>query len=159
MDTIHDWWSDGETNAVKVYRKKPFARFILVLALILLVYWSPVLRPAWYLFPMLAVGGAWVFVQRRRAIIFTDRDLIYRPAVASPVRVVLADVVSIEPCNTLMYGNSKLSSWVEALRFRLKTGEQITIPLDFPKSEAIKERILNSDYPSMNPQRRQVSQN
>jgi hypothetical protein len=152
LGIILKWWSDGETNAIEVYRKQPFARLIFVLALILAVYWSPVLKPTWYLFPMLAGGVAWVFVQRRRAIIFTDGALLYRPAVASPIRVALADVVSVEPCKTWVNKTGRLSSLVEALCFQLKTGEQIKIPLDFPKSEVIKERILNCDYPSMKPQ-------
>jgi len=159
LGNILKWWSDGETNAIEVYRKQPFARFILVLAVVLAVYWSPVLRPRWYLFPMFAGGVAWAFVQRRRAIIFTDGALLYRPAVASPIRVTLADVVSVEPCKTIVYATDRLSSWVEALCFQLKTGERIKIPLDFPKSEVIKERILNCDHPSMNPQRRKVPQN
>ncbi len=92
-----------------------------------------------------------MFVQRRRAIIFIDGALLYRPAVASPIRVTLADVVSVEPCKTNVYATAKLSYWVEGLCFQLKTGEQITIPLDFPKSEVIKERILNLNYPSGSP--------
>jgi hypothetical protein len=137
---ISKWWSEGEEGSKLVYRQS-FVGFLTAavasLAVAALLSW---LR-TWYGFGIGFIVTGRALAERRRAIILTHSSIVYRPAFGKTIEVAHTDVESIESCS------APVSFWFRAqlfkgLRFRLKNGRNVVIPVDFPHSEGIVQEIL-----------------
>jgi hypothetical protein len=134
------WWSEGEVGAEQIYRQS-FAGFFVALATsaaILVLF--PGAR-SWYILIICVCVTARALLERRRAFIFTDSAVVYRPAFGSPVRIEFADISSIEK------GTAPVSFWLrtrlfKGLRVHLKNIEDVVLPLDFPQAQVISQQLL-----------------
>jgi hypothetical protein len=141
-----DWWSEGEVGAKQIYRQS-FAGFFVALAAgaaILLLL--PGAR-SWYILTICVCITARALLERRRAFIFTDSALVYRPAFGSPVRIEFVDISSIEKAT------APVSFWFRArlfkgLRVHLTNIEDIVLPLDFPQAQVISQQLLKHSDPN-----------
>jgi len=140
MKNILQWWSEGEVGAKVVYRQS-LTGFLITFALSMAIM---VLLPAmrtWYSVLVCACVTGRALIERRRAFIFTDSSLVYRPAFGSVRRIKFADINSIEKTT------ASVSFWFQSRQFRgfrvqLKNREEIVIPLDFPQAHTISEQFL-----------------
>lgn len=139
MASLSERWSAGEVGAKEVYRQS-LTGFFVVLALSITLLSIPAFR-AWYIILAMIWLSGRAFIERRRALIFTDGALLYRPALSTPVRVNLADVISVEQCTVGAAFALRIRAF-KGLCFHLKSGEVVRIPLDFPHSRLISERLL-----------------
>jgi hypothetical protein len=80
-----------------------------------------------------------VLPKRRIAIIFTEHELIYRPAIASPLRIRLHGVQAIRRGKVNVPWNP---GWqVEGAVLELHYAQSFALRLDFPDSERIVQRL------------------
>jgi hypothetical protein len=133
------WWYAAEEEPIAVYRQ---GKIHLVLAGIYLLLFS-VITLAFGHPGLLLVFAPIVLrelVDGRKAIIFTAKEVIYRPPLASPIRVPFCDVIGFEQ-------KSFYTTWllrprlVAGLVITLKNGEKPMIPLDFVEGTKIIERL------------------
>jgi hypothetical protein len=79
-------------------------------------------------------------LERRRAIILTPKEIIYRPPLASPIRVPFCEVVGFE--QTCFYTTWLLRPrLVAGLAITLKNGEKTMVPLNFADGAQVIKRL------------------
>jgi hypothetical protein len=134
------WWSAGEVGAKHIYRQTFAGFFVALAASAAILVLFPGAR-AWYILIICICVTVRALLERRRAFIFTDSAVVYRPAFGSPVHFELADVSSIGECA------APVSFWFrtrlfKGLRVHLKNSEAIVLPLDFPQAQLISQQLL-----------------
>jgi hypothetical protein len=90
------------------------------------------------------VGRA--LIERRRSYIFNSASVSYRPAFGAPREIQFSDVASIEKCTVPVPFLSRPGLFA-GVCFHLRDGESAALPLDFPQSPAIWQRLLNTTRP------------
>jgi hypothetical protein len=140
MIPFRGWWRAGEDGAIAVYRQNN-AIFLIVNGLFLLAT-APVMigfgYPALLAIPLSTVARS--IVERRRAIIFTPTELVYRPVFAAPIRAAFSDIVEVkEKGFTLTWMLRYLP--VAGLILTLKNGDVQMIPMDFVERSEIVRRL------------------
>jgi hypothetical protein len=143
IQNLSQWWRDGESGAKFVYRQS-FSRFVCALGAIIGILWLLPSFRTWYIIVMFLYLSAATLADRRRAIILTDSSLIYRPVVARPINVEIAQIVSVEGCTVPVPNLYMRPRLANGMRFHMKNGQTIDVPTDFPHSRDIKQRFLTS---------------
>jgi hypothetical protein len=140
MQSIFKWWNEGETGATRIYRQSMGQFVATVAASVAVIVLLPSLR-TWYVMVICICISGRALAERRRALIFTDSSVIYRPVFRTVVRIQFVDVASVEECT------ASVSFWFrvqqfKGLRIHLKNHRSTVIPLDFPESQAIRRQLL-----------------
>jgi hypothetical protein len=144
IQTILEWWREGENDAKVVYRES-YVRFILVFGVsVAILGLIPYFR-TWFDYIMCIYLTLGALAERRRAIILNDSYLLYRPIFDPPMRVDLNQIVSVEKCGVYVPSWLTRPKLMNGMRFQLKSGEDVKIPLDLPHSRDISQRFLKSD--------------
>jgi|ERR1700677_1915517 hypothetical protein len=134
---MSSWWSEGETGAIQVYRQS-FTGYLATVAVSAAIL---VLFPrTWYVLILCILIPCRAFLERRRAIIFTETALIYRPAFSHAIYIPFSNIESVGKSTV------PLSFWMRSrlfkgLRIHLKDGKDVLVPLDFPQSSDISRGI------------------
>ena len=77
----------------------------------------------------------------RRAIVFTNMELVYRPPVGGPVRASIAGIQGIKRSQVArLVGYQRLSS-TQGMLLTMANGETIAMPLDFKERAEILQRL------------------
>jgi hypothetical protein len=140
MHGLASWWSEGEFDSSQVYRQS-FNGFLVTFAMSAAVV--ALFPRAWYIVVLCLCISVRALLERRRAFIFSDSAVTYRPAFGPAVRIPLADIVSVEK-STAPVSFSLRSRLFAGLRLRLRDGKDILVPLDFPRSREISQRLTES---------------
>jgi hypothetical protein len=162
---LQRWWHSGEDAAIAVY-PDGVGRMLIVEAAVIVVFWLvlqlfshllgrllaiPVPGSSFRL-PFLIVVPSMALLttaEWRRAIIFTQTDLIYRPPFGELLQISLASIVSLR----LIWAKRLFCLrpiLVTAVELHLIDGQERVIPLDFPRNSEILAhlcRLTNLRYP------------
>jgi hypothetical protein len=149
MQSFLQWWREGERAEKSVYRQSFYAPVSVVVGGVALFSLVPRFR-TWYAVLIFAYVAGMALIECRRAIILTDSNLIYRPAFGRLLRVELAQIGSVERCTAPVPSLAALRPRLsKGLRFRLKGGEEVVVPIDFPHSREISQQFLISSGTSL----------
>jgi hypothetical protein len=87
------WWSEGEAGAREIYRQSltGFLAAVAVSAAILVLF-----PRTWYVLSICIVASGRAFLERRRAIIFTETALIYRSTFGHGVYIPFSNIGLVE---------------------------------------------------------------
>ena len=139
---LRSWLHAGEEGALIVYNKHYRVKLLLVCCT-LATSWAflPVMRQCPIGF--LVIAAFWLprtLAEGRRAIIFTNTEVIYRPPFAQPLRTAIAGIQSLKRSKVT------LSVGLRAIRgpgvlLTTMTGETTALPLDFKEREEILQRV------------------
>jgi hypothetical protein len=137
------WWRAGEGEGSVAFRR-PWWPLLLALGVMSVLY-RVLLVPAprgtaYVVGAVLLACSARMVAERRRAVILRGECLLVRPPFGRPRSVGLSEVVSVEHCTvgtTLMLRTTA----GPGLRLTPRNGGPLLIPLDFPDSEELVERI------------------
>ena len=138
------WRHAGEEAATAIYSNQIAARAAAEF-LVLGVMWA-VLRVRYhdFGFGIAAVLLVWGNIgERRRAIVFTTSEVVYRPAYGPPVRVPFGKIVTLKAVRVARsFGISGI--FVSGLRLSLTNGETRVIATDFTNWQEIHQRIAEA---------------
>ena|ERR1700733_8633826 len=134
------WWSEGEAGARTIYRQS-YTGFLATAAISAAIL--GLFPRTWYVLTLCILIPCRAFLERRRAVIFTDTALIYRPAFSHVVDIPFSHIESVEK-STVPVSFWMRSQLFKGLRIRLKDGKEILVPLDFPRSSDISQRLIES---------------
>jgi hypothetical protein len=142
MRQLRAWWHTGEDGTVVVYRK---GVTVLVIRMLLCLVALWVLVPATHrylnaLVPVAALGFLRGMAEARRAIIFTDTLLIYRPPFAAVHCIPLAEIAGLRR-SFVAQSYGLRARWARGVQLTMTTGETIPLPLDTPKADEILQRL------------------
>jgi hypothetical protein len=140
MQTPHQWWCEGELGAQQVYRQSYGGFMAAAAASAAVILFLPAFR-TWYVLIIFLGITTRALVERRRAFIFTDSAVVYRPAFGRGVRVEAGDVLYVEN-TTAAVPFSFRTRLLKGLRIRLRNNKDIVLPLDFPDPDAISGHVL-----------------
>ncbi len=136
------WLHAGEESTSIVFGKS-IGPILLIEFLVLAGAWilSSTIREYPYSLPALAL----VFIpltvlEGRKAIIFTDFEIVYRPAFGDPVRTVIAEIQAITRSTVTVAVFLRVSR-APGLVIKLRDGRTVTIPLDFRQRDKIIRRV------------------
>jgi hypothetical protein len=142
LPLLSSWWHAGEEGALVVFTKRVLARFLFV-SIAFVGFW--IFIPLFHQRPLAlallaAVALPRVLVEARRAIIFTETQLIYRPPLAGVRRI---PIVGIQGLRSAKVARSYLlrAAWVPGVLLRMKTGEMVSLPLDLKERHEILQRL------------------
>jgi hypothetical protein len=142
MKKFRRWWHAGEEGALAVHTR-PFRARVLLLCIVIVACWAyfPVMQK----YPLCLLLAALLAVPRsvaegRRAIVFTDTEVRYRPPFAEPWRVRMADIQSLKPFKVTLFTLSRPHR-VPGILLTMSGGESIALPLDFMERDEIVQRI------------------
>lgn len=142
MQYLSQWWFEGENDAQIVFRQSFNGFLAATAASVAILVFIPNLR-TWYVLIVCVCLVGRAFVERRRALIFGDSSITYRPAFGRGTRIELSQIVSVEKCQAPVPFWSRPGLF-SGLRLHLKNHEEIVLPLDFPHSQEISQRLLRS---------------
>jgi len=139
------WLHAGEDGAIVIYNKRYRLKLFLTCC---------ILGAAWMLFPemrerrgpliLLGLTAFWLprmLAEGRRAIVFTNMELVYRPPVGGPVRASIAGIQGIKRSQVArLVGYQRLSS-TQGMLLTMANGETIAMPLDFKERAEILQRL------------------
>jgi hypothetical protein len=135
------WISDGEEDAIVIYRKRVLALGVACFAMLISGLW---LTPG-HLRVRLAIAFSLLILfhlttERRRAIIFTVDKVKYTPAFSRTREFLLAEIVSLR--RVTVYGSmGGRAVPIGAAELQLARGGTEILPLDFMKWEEIFARL------------------
>lgn len=141
MKSLRSWWHAGEDGAVVVYRKGMWALLVrMSLCLIIICLFVPSIPQFRTVLPVVALPFLRGIAEGRRAIIFTDTLLIYRPPFADVLRIPIAEITSLKkalvPQSYFFRGR-----WVSGLCLTMANGEIIPLPLNIAKEDEVLQRL------------------
>src|SRR5580700_10743969 len=139
MKNLATWWSEGEIGAREIYRQS-FTGFLATVAVSAAILVS--FPRTWYVLTICIVAPCRALLERRRAIIFSETALIYRPAFSHAVYIPFSNIDSVEK-STVPVSFWMRSRLFKGIRIRLKDGEDVLVPLDFPHSSDISGQLMN----------------
>ena len=142
MAALAQWWHEGESGAAAVYRQS-FVGFVATFAGSTAILSALPIFRTWYCI-LICVGVTLrTLMERRRAFIFGDSFVTYRPAFGAPLRVEFAQVVGIETCAAPVPFLWRPRLY-KGLRLHLRHGDHAILPLDFPRSNEISARLFTA---------------
>jgi hypothetical protein len=138
-----NWLHEGEDDCIRVYRRPYVGRLLwVVLSCALLCLTMPErARPV-----LLAVTAALIarfLFEGRRAIIFTEDSLIYRPPFGRARRILTRNIVSVTPA-TAVVSIYLTPEFVRGIKLETTSGEPYLMPMDFPNHAEISQRLTAS---------------
>jgi hypothetical protein len=142
MQSLSQWWFEGERDAQIVYRQSYYGFLAATAAGAAILVFIPSFRTWYVLFVCVCVIGR-ALIERRRALILTDSSITYRPAFGRGKSIEFGQIVSVEKCQARVPFLSRPGLF-RGLRLHLKNDEDIVLPLDFPESQDISQRLLTS---------------
>jgi hypothetical protein len=136
---ISHWWRAGEEGASTVYRKGYSIPVVVVAVCLGILSIGPQTRePTLLVLYALAVGRA--LLERRRAVIFSDDQVVYRPAMGRVRRILLRDIERVER-TTIALSFLLKAMPVRAVRLYLRDGKEEVVPVDFLEHKTIVSRL------------------
>jgi hypothetical protein len=139
---LRAWLRAGEEGALIVYNKHYRVKLLLVCCT-LATSWAfpPVMRQCPIGF--LVIAAFWlprILAEGRRAFIFTNTEVIYRPLFAQPLCTAIAGIQSLKRSKvTLSFGLRAIRR--PGVMLTTMTGETTALPLDFKEREEILQRV------------------
>lgn len=145
VGTYRQWRHAGEENAIAVYHYSISLELALLAGMFALIWLGLrlvsvqderilILLTLPYLLTTLA--------KRRIAVIFTETDLIVRPALAWPLRVRLQGIQSIRRGPIVVNWECFLrESRVEGMILKLPYNQSVPVRLDLPRADEIVKRL------------------
>jgi hypothetical protein len=133
------WLHAGEEGALKVYPKR--IRKVLLLqcgALAIFLYRFP--QYAWPLVIVAIIGFLFTLADGRRAIIFTELEVIYRPPLGSPRRVLISTIQCLKQ-SVVLVAYMIRASRRPGVTITLKNGGEEVWPLDVEDRDGVLQRF------------------
>lgn len=143
LGKVNAWLHAGEEDGIIFYHQRFAGRLVYqacVLAALLLVF------PFYRRIPHTVLIGLSVAVvlrtlsERRRAIIFTDKEIVYRPAFGGPRRVQFEKLMNIRR-KAIAESYLLRPNVVPAIELHFNNGEILDLPLDFRERREILQRL------------------
>jgi hypothetical protein len=134
------WRHEGEDGCIRVYLHPCAGRLLwVVLSSAMLSLLLPERARLVTLAVALALCTRFLF-EGRRAIIFTEDSLIYRPPFGKAQRILLRNVLSATPA-TAVISLYLTPEYVRGVKLDTRTGESLIIPMDFPDHAEIWRKL------------------
>jgi hypothetical protein len=141
---FRSWLHAGEDRAIAIYNKRYRLKFFLTCC---------ILGGAWMFFfemrerrgPIVLLGltAFWLpraLAEGRRAIVFTNTELVYRPPVGRPIRALIAGIQGIKRSKVARLVGPR-PSFTTGVLLTMANGETIAMPLDFKERGEILQRL------------------
>jgi hypothetical protein len=140
LATFSKWRHEGEDGCVQVYLHPYSGRLLWVvlsgamLSLLLPGTARPVLAAV-----TIALCARFLF-EGRRAIIFAEDSLIYRPPFGRAQRILLRNILRATPA-TAVISLYLTPEYVRGVKLDTQSGESLIIPMDFPDHSEISKKL------------------
>jgi len=139
---IHRWWHAGEDGANVVYSSR-IGVYVVIEFLVLAGSWLlfPFLHDYPVVFYILAVTLTGPIIgERRRAIIFTPDEVIFRPSFGRLSRIQVQEIVELRQTATMRTFCFR-PDFIAGAELTLADGRKEILPLDFPNGSEIYKRL------------------
>lgn len=141
LDGFQSWWQAGEETALVVYAKN--FRMTLLLQCCAFAAFCAIPSFRRYILVLLVLTVLTLsrtVAEGRRAIIFTESEVIYRPALARLRRVPFSSIRNLTRTNVTVFYLLRPSSRL-GVTMTLTNGEEEVWPLDFNERDEVLRRL------------------
>src|SRR5438128_1914574 len=133
------WRHQGEEDANAVYNLGISGTLLLQIASVTALKLSTSDSLIWMFFAVLTIP--YTIAARRRAIIFTATEVIYRPALISLRRAKFSEITALKMTSTAIPFGLIAAIPVRGISMVFSTGRAIAFPLDLKKRSEVLQRL------------------